>query len=155
MLLASNCVCVCVGVEKERQRGHRGELKRSRWGQREAFFLSVSSSRQSLLKWLCGAMALGSSETFLCCLKRGENASLLVYKRTTATMAFSSAALLPHQNNEKVAKAESDCQSTSTTHWAGWQDGDSVCLVYNNTNLLQTFSERQMSLWTHHLVCCV
>lgn len=30
------------------------------------FFLSVHSSRQSLLKWLCRVMALGSSETFPC-----------------------------------------------------------------------------------------
>lgn len=75
-------------------------------GRERLFFLSVYRSGQSLLKWLCWVMALCRSKTFACCLKREENAFLPVFPRNTALTAFNSSALLPHENNEKVAEAE-------------------------------------------------
>lgn len=70
---------------------------------------------QSLLKWLCWVMTLGSSETFASCLKMGENAFLPVYLSSLATMAFNCVALWPRKNNEKVAKPQFDCQRASAT----------------------------------------
>lgn len=74
------CVCVCESegvregeAEEEKERGHRGELKRSCWGQRGFFFSpslpSVCCSGQSSLKWLCRVKALGTvaPRPFHCC----------------------------------------------------------------------------------------
>lgn len=82
-----------------------------------------------------------SSETFLCCLEGRENASLLV-DLSSAAVAFSCAALLLHQNNEKVAKAESDCQGASAACDSGWRDGVSMYLGCNNTKLSQKHCRR-------------
>lgn len=78
----------------------------------------LCGSGHSPLKWFFQLMALASSETFSRSLKGRENASLLV-DGSSGAMAFICTALLLQQNNEKVAKAESDCQSASAVRDSG------------------------------------
>lgn len=124
------------GIERNKERPQRRApevLLRAASG----FFPPLlCGSGHSPLKWFCQLMALASSETFPCSLKGRENASLLV-DGSSGAMAFICTALLLHQNNEKVAKAESDCQSASAVRDSGWQDGDSIYLVRNNAKLSQ------------------
>lgn len=82
------------------------------------FPLLLCGSGHSPLKWFCQLMALASSETFPRSLKGRENVSLLV-DGSSGAMAFICTALLLQQNNEKVAKAESDCQSASAVRDSG------------------------------------
>lgn len=123
---------VCVR-ESERDREATEENSRGLAEGKERLFFPVYSSGQSLLKWLCWVMTLGSSETFACCRKRAENARLPVYPNSTATTHLTRLLFWPHQNNEKVDKTESDSHSNSTMHWAHWQDTDTTSLDYNNT----------------------
>lgn len=100
----------------------RGQERARAWPQRrtqevllraERGFFFVYCFGQSLQKWLCWVMTLGSSETFASCLKRGENAFLPLYLSSPATTAFNFVASWPRKNNEKVAKTQSHCQRPS------------------------------------------
>lgn len=71
--------CNYVWEEEEWGKEWRRPLRRTQEVSLEALvgFLFVYSSGKCLLKCLCWVMTLGSSETFACCLKRGEIVSCL------------------------------------------------------------------------------
>lgn len=122
------CVCVCARTlgdvkekEKDREREPQRRSEEVLLRAQSGFFLCWCAARGALF-WNAsvGVMALGSSETFPFCLKGGEkDASLLEHSMAPL-----------HQNNEKVAEAESDRQRVPSSLM---MRADRISLLYNNT----------------------